>query len=72
MSRFLFVVPPLTGHINPAAAVAAELTARGHEVAWAGRPAIVERLVGSGPGSTSAPGPTTSRDGRRSCAEWRR
>lgn len=46
MSRFLFVVPPLTGHINPAAAVAAELTARGHEVAWAGRRAIVERLVG--------------------------
>ncbi|MGW1870642.1 glycosyltransferase [Streptomyces mauvecolor] len=49
MSRFLFVVPPLTGHINPAAAVAAELTARGHDVAWAGRPGIVERLAGERP-----------------------
>ncbi|PKV88933.1 glycosyltransferase [Streptomyces sp. TLI_146] len=57
MSRFLFVVPPLTGHINPAAAVAAELTARGHEVAWAGRPAIVERLVGERPRVYGCAGP---------------
>ncbi len=28
-------MPPLTGHINPALAVAAQLQARGHEVAWA-------------------------------------
>jgi MGT family glycosyltransferase len=37
MSRILFVVPPLAGHINPAAAVGAELTARGHDIAWAGQ-----------------------------------
>ncbi|MFG2126827.1 glycosyltransferase [Streptomyces sp. NPDC048751] len=34
MSGFLFVVPPLTGHINPTVGVAAELRARGHRVAW--------------------------------------
>ncbi|BEL03914.1 glycosyltransferase [Actinoplanes sichuanensis] len=44
MSRYLFVVPPLTGHINPAAAVARELTARGHRVAWAGRAATLAGL----------------------------
>ena len=38
MSRILFVVPPLTGHINPTVAVGAELAARGHDVAWACRP----------------------------------
>ncbi|MEV4921380.1 glycosyltransferase [Streptomyces roseoverticillatus] len=48
MSRFLFVVPPLTGHINPAAAVAAELTARGHRVAWAGSPGLVREAAGPG------------------------
>ncbi|MGQ0629470.1 MAG: glycosyltransferase [Sporichthyaceae bacterium] len=36
MARYLVVVPPLTGHILPTVAVGAELTARGHEVAWAG------------------------------------
>ncbi|MDT0307967.1 glycosyltransferase [Streptomyces sp. DSM 44917] len=46
MSRFLFVVPPLVGHVNPAAAVARELAARGHEVAWAGDPGLLERLLG--------------------------
>lgn len=47
MSRFLFVVPPLTGHVNPAAAVAAELSARGHRVAWAGRERTLRELVGA-------------------------
>ncbi|MFJ9894343.1 glycosyltransferase [Streptomyces sp. NPDC091280] len=48
MSRFLFVVPPLVGHINPAAGVAAELAARGHESAWAcADPALVRRLAGA-------------------------
>ncbi|MEU7165355.1 glycosyltransferase [Streptomyces morookaense] len=46
MSRFLFVVPPLVGHINPAVAVAAELGGRGHHVAWAGLPGIVGELAG--------------------------
>ncbi len=35
MARFLFVVPPLIGHINPASSIAEELVRRGHEVAWA-------------------------------------
>lgn len=35
MARILFTVPPLTGHLNPALAVAAVLEARGHTVAWA-------------------------------------
>ncbi|MEU7005619.1 glycosyltransferase [Streptomyces sp. NPDC046332] len=46
MSRFLFVVPPLVGHINPAVGVAAALTSRGHQVAWAGEPALVRSLAG--------------------------
>lgn len=54
MSRYLFVVPPLTGHINPAAAVAGELAARGHEVAWAGHePALRPLLPAAGPGSAA-------------------
>jgi MGT family glycosyltransferase len=35
MARILIVVPPLTGHINPALSVATELRYRGHEVVWA-------------------------------------
>ncbi len=47
MSRFLFVVPPLVGHINPAVGIAAELGARGHQVAWASAdPGLVGRLAG--------------------------
>ncbi|MEY9998071.1 MGT family glycosyltransferase [Streptomyces sp. V4I8] len=47
MSRFLFVVPPLVGHINPTVGVAAELTARGHQVAWASAGhGLVRRLAG--------------------------
>ncbi|MFJ3307784.1 glycosyltransferase [Streptomyces sp. NPDC086549] len=48
MSAFLFVVPPLVGHINPTVGVAAELSARGHRVAWAcPEPALVSRLAGT-------------------------
>ncbi|MGW3158091.1 glycosyltransferase [Streptomyces sp. NPDC001089] len=47
MGRFLFVVPPLVGHVNPAVGTAAALTARGHEVAWAGHPDLVRRLAGA-------------------------
>ena len=46
MSRFLFVSLPLTGHVNPMAAVAKTLTAQGHEVAWAGSESYLRPLVG--------------------------
>ncbi|KDN17490.1 glycosyltransferase [Amycolatopsis rifamycinica] len=46
MARYLFVVPPLVGHVNPAVGVAAELTARGHEVAWAGHDDLLGQLAG--------------------------
>ncbi|MFJ8961698.1 glycosyltransferase [Lentzea sp. NPDC102401] len=45
MSRFLFVVPPLTGHVNPTASVGGELLARGHEVAWVGHPGTLTPLL---------------------------
>jgi MGT family glycosyltransferase len=48
VSRFLFVVPPLTGHINPTVAVGGELRARGHAVAWAGHPATLGPLLPDG------------------------
>ncbi|WP_405829361.1 glycosyltransferase [Streptomyces sp. NBC_01176] len=47
MGRFLFVVPPLVGHVNPAVGTAAALAARGHDIAWAGRPELVRGLAGS-------------------------
>lgn len=45
MSRYLFVVPPLTGHVNPTVAVGAELRARGHEVAWVGHSGTLTPLL---------------------------
>ncbi|WP_435798502.1 glycosyltransferase [Streptomyces decoyicus] len=44
----LFVVPPLAGHVNPTIAVAAELTARGHQVAWTGPAAALAPLLPAG------------------------
>ncbi|MFD8997563.1 glycosyltransferase [Streptomyces abikoensis] len=44
--RFLFVVPPLVGHINPAVGVAAELAGRGHRVGWAGCPELIREWAG--------------------------
>lgn len=35
MARVLITVPPLTGHLNPALALARQLAAEGHELAWA-------------------------------------
>src|SRR5258708_11751871 len=35
MKRFLFVVPPLAGHVNPTVSVGRKLASRGHRVAWA-------------------------------------
>jgi len=46
--RFLFVVPPLTGHINPTISVARALESRGHEVAWVGHPGKVRPLLPAG------------------------
>lgn len=46
MSRYLFVFPPLVGHVNPAAGVAAELTRRGHQTAWVVHGAVVGDLLG--------------------------
>lgn len=48
MSRFLFVVPPLHGHVNPAAAVARALAGRGHDVAWAGPESFLRPILGEG------------------------
>jgi UDP:flavonoid glycosyltransferase YjiC (YdhE family) len=45
LSRFLIVVPPLAGHVNPTVAVGRELQRRGHEVAWAGHPELVAPLL---------------------------
>ena len=46
--RFLFVVPPLTGHVNPTISVARALEACGHEVAWVGHPGKVRPLLPPG------------------------
>ena len=46
MSRFLIVTLPLTGHAHRAVAVANELSARGHEVAWCGSKAYFRPLLG--------------------------
>lgn len=46
MSRFLIVTLPLTGHAYRALAVADELSARGHEVAWCGPKAYLGPLLG--------------------------
>jgi UDP:flavonoid glycosyltransferase YjiC (YdhE family) len=48
VSRFLFVVPPLHGHVNPTVAVAGELAARGHQVAWVGPPLLLASLLPEG------------------------
>ena len=45
MARFLFVVPPFTGHVNPTVPVAAELARRGHAVAWTGLPGATRALL---------------------------
>lgn len=45
MARFLFVVPPLHGHINPTVSVGNALVERGHEVGWAGYPDPARALL---------------------------
>lgn len=46
--RFLFVVPPLAGHVNPTAGLGRTLMSRGHEVAWAGSELFLRPLLGQG------------------------
>ena len=48
VSRFLFVVPPLRGHIAPAVAVAEELRARGDRVAWSGDYEVLRAVLPAG------------------------
>jgi len=48
VSRYLFVVPPPVGHINPTLAVAEQLAGRGHEVAWAGHTEVLSSLLVAG------------------------
>ncbi|MFE7118111.1 glycosyltransferase, partial [Streptomyces sp. NPDC057654] len=47
MTRFLLVVPPLVGHINPLLGVAEALRSRGHRVAWAGHADQLRDLAGA-------------------------
>lgn len=46
MARFLFVILPLTSHLNPALAIAQELIESGHDVAWCGPESDLRPLVG--------------------------
>lgn len=55
MTRFLLVVPPLTGHINPLRAVATELVSRGHEVAWAGHAGQLREALAVGSSVSGGP-----------------
>ncbi len=48
MGQFLFVVPPLAGHINPTISVARALREHGHDVAWAGNQRLLDLLVPTG------------------------
>jgi UDP:flavonoid glycosyltransferase YjiC (YdhE family) len=47
MGRFLFVVPPLTGHVNPTVSLGGALQRRGHEVAWVAHRSAVGALLPS-------------------------
>ncbi|MBM7773717.1 MGT family glycosyltransferase [Actinokineospora baliensis] len=46
MSRFLFVVPPLAGHVNPTIGLAAALVEAGHEVSWCGPELHLRPMLG--------------------------
>jgi len=49
MARFAFIVPPLTGHVNPTLSLGAELLHRGHEVGWISLdPSLGNRLPAGG------------------------
>lgn len=48
MPKFLFVVPPFWGHINPSLSIGKTLLERGHVVAWAGISPIKPELIPDG------------------------
>jgi MGT family glycosyltransferase len=48
VSQFLFVVPPLVGHILPTVALGQELGGRGHQVCWVGHTETVSPLLPPG------------------------
>ena len=48
MSRFLFVSTPFTSHVNPLAAIAMQLTKRGHDLAWVIHPPALKLLPAGG------------------------
>lgn len=48
MSKFLFVVPPFFGHINPSLSIGRTLLENGHEVAWAGLTEIKPETIPAG------------------------
>jgi len=48
MARFAFIVPPLTGHVNPTLSLGAELLQRGHEVGWISLDASLEKRLPPG------------------------
>lgn len=63
MSSFLFVVPPLVGHITPLVAVGRRLDAAGHTVIWCGEPTLIRSLAGPAVVvAPAAPRPATSND----------
>lgn len=45
MAKVMFIVPPLTGHVNPTVAVGEALLARGHEVWWLGHMSTLRRSL---------------------------
>lgn len=45
MAKFLFVVPPFFGHINPTLSIGSSLIERGHTVAWTGLIPIEKKYI---------------------------
>ncbi|SEB10116.1 glycosyltransferase [Pedobacter hartonius] len=48
MAKFVFIVPPLTGHINPTLGVGAALLEGGHEVGWISLDSTLESRLPKG------------------------
>ena len=45
MAKFVFIVPPLDGHVNPTLSVGKGLLERGHEVAWISLDPFLEKKL---------------------------